>query len=153
MSIKLYQVDVAFGIEPLWKELAPRVLVCLDEHKVWDGPISHTRIFRLSRQLLWGSHSLTIELVDKSDLDSAQAIKINDLTIGDISSPRFVLRGYYRPRSPEPWATQQREKGTILQPEISNTDYLGWNGIWRLDFTAPVFTWIHQVEDLGWIYE
>lgn len=153
MSTKLHQVDVAFGIEPLWKELPPRVLVCLNEHQVWDGPISHTRIFRLSYQLPSGSHSLTIELVDKSDLDSAQAIKINDLTIGSISSPRFVWRGYYRPRYPEPWATQEREKGIILHPEISNTDYLGWNGIWRLDFTAPIFTWIHQVEDLGWIYE
>jgi hypothetical protein len=29
---------------------------------------------------------------------------------------------------------------------------MGWNGRWELNFRVPIFTWIHQLENLGWIY-
>jgi len=34
-----------------------------------------------------------------------------------------------------------------------NSNYLGWNGEWRLEFTTPIFTWLHKTQHLGWIYE
>ena len=52
-----------------------------------------------------------------------------------------------------PWYYQQIEKGIILDDELTNIDYLGWPGTWTLDFTSPVFTWIHQIQSLGWIYD
>ena len=32
-------------------------------------------------------------------------------------------------------------------------NYVDWNGIWVLDFTVPVYTWLHKVLGLGWIYD
>lgn len=153
MGTRLYQVDFDFEIEPIWKDLPPRVRICLNDHIFCDGLIPETRSFKISDRLSLGAYHLIIELYDKSDLDGHQGIKIKNFSIGNISSSKFAWQGRYRPRYPEPWATEQREKGAILQSEISNTDYLGWNGVWQLDFNVPVFTWIHQVENLGWIYD
>lgn len=35
----------------------------------------------------------------------------------------------------------------------TNATYLGWNGLWVLEFELPIFTWIHKLENLGWIYD
>ena len=44
--------------------------------------------------------------------------------------------------------TDYPDKNPVLQPHT----YLGWNGRWVLEFETPVFTWIHRLEDLGWLY-
>jgi hypothetical protein len=36
---------------------------------------------------------------------------------------------------------------------LKNHTYLSWNGKWTLTFDVPVFTWIHRVQNLGWIYD
>jgi hypothetical protein len=100
-----------------------------------------------------GRAVLEIELVGKSDSDPHQAVQIKQLAFYEIEDPRFIWLGEYLPNYPEPWATQQQEQGQILPLVLTNTDYLGWNGVWRLQFDVPVFTWIHQVQNLGWIYE
>lgn len=153
MAIRSYHTDVDFEIEPIWKNLAPRIQVCLDDHVFWDGEILENKSFQISRLLPIGQKQLLIKFYDKPDHDAYQAIKIKNLRIGKISSPRFIWKGRYLPQYPEPWATQQRKQGIYLESELHNTDYLGWNGTWLLDFTIPIFTWIHQVENLGWIHD
>jgi hypothetical protein len=98
------------------------------------------------------STTLEVELFDKSDLDAEQAVQITKLSFYGISDPRFVWRGEYRPCYPELWAKQQHDQGIELPQVLTNTNYLGWNGTWCLKFDVPIFTWIHQVQDLGWIY-
>jgi hypothetical protein len=39
-----------------------------------------------------------------------------------------------------------------LDDELSSCNYLGWNGEWVLPFEVPVFKWLHDIENLGWIY-
>jgi hypothetical protein len=80
-------------------------------------------------------------------------VRITSLAFNGIASAKFIWHGRYCPEYPEPWATEQQAQGLVLESEISNTDYLGWNGEWSLDFTVPVFTWIHKTENLGWIYD
>lgn len=36
--------------------------------------------------------------------------------------------------------------------EYTKPSYLGWNGMWKFQFEIPIFTWIHKLEGLGWIY-
>lgn len=96
-----------------------------------------------------GTHTLEIEHVNKHPHDATTALIVKSIIFNDITSDKFVWQGVYTPDYPEPWASEQ----TLLAPELPANNYLGWNGVWRLTFTAPVFTWIHQVEDLGWIYD
>jgi len=92
---------------------------------------------------------LIVELPDKQD---QEAVVIEDVSFFGISDPKFAWAGTYEPVYPEPWASQQRSQGVVLKPQLDAHTYLGWPGRWTLTFTVPVFTWMHQTQNLGWIY-
>jgi len=92
---------------------------------------------------------LTVELVDKKD---QQAVVVESVSFFGIKDPKFAWAGVYEPQYPEPWATQQHDLGVVLKQHLSPHTYLSWSGKWTLTFDVPVFTWIHRVQNLGWIY-
>jgi hypothetical protein len=96
-----------------------------------------------------GSHTLEIEHKNKHPHDATTALIVKSIAFNDIASDKFVWAGVYTPNYPEPWASEQVD----LALELPANNYLGWNGVWRLTFTTPIFSWIHQVENLGWIYD
>lgn len=152
MDTESYKVDISFCLKPHWKTIAPLAKIRLDSELIWDGYVEDVKKFELQRYLQKGNHNLEIEFDKKTDLDSDQQLEILDLRLGRIQSPRFVWQGVYRPQYSEPWATQQKTLGVHLRAELQNIECLGWNGIWCLSFSCPIFTWIHQIENLGWIY-
>ena len=97
-----------------------------------------------------GSCELTVELIDKT---AQEAVVIESISFFDIEDPKFAWAGVYTPVYPEPWATEQHIQGVVLKPHLCPHTYLGWNGKWTLTFDVPVFTWIHRVQNLGWIYD
>lgn len=132
----------------------PLVMLAVDETVVANRRIlGDSEIFSFNGFLDPGRHRLCLSFYDKAPDDQNQAVQIKELRMNGVLDPKFIWQGIYRPIYPEPWATQQKQAGNDLAREISNTDYLGWNGTWTLEFTSPIFTWIHQVQDLGWIYD
>jgi hypothetical protein len=93
---------------------------------------------------------LEIEHSGKTDTDPTTAIVIDSIDFFGIQDPKFVWAGIYYPEYPKPWASQQSAKPPA---EIIGQTYMGWNGIYRLTFGVPVFTWMHQIQNLGWIYQ
>lgn len=73
------------------------------------------------------------------------AIIIEDIRINGISDQKFIWAGIYRPAYPAHYDPKVAE--------LTNIPYLGFNGTWKLDIPAPLFTWIHQIQGLGWIYD
>lgn len=94
--------------------------------------------------------TLQIKLADKRDQES---VVIQQVAFFGIADPRFAWAGVYEPEYPEPWATEQFNAGVILQPQLSPHTYLSWPGTWTLTFEVPVFSWMHKIQDLGWIYD
>ena len=109
---------------------------------------SETRVFDIEFTSPNSLETLTVEHYHKSADDPTTAVIIDSVSFFGIQDPKFAWAGIYRPEYPEPWASEQ----TNLATELSSHTYLGWNGTWRLTFGVPVFTWIHQVQNLGWIY-
>jgi hypothetical protein len=95
------------------------------------------------------SCKLTVELINQQ---SSEAVVVENVSFFDIEDPKFAWSGVYEPVYPEPWATQQQDQGVVLKPQLCPHTYIGWPGKWILTFDVPVFTWIHQVQNLGWIY-
>jgi len=149
----LYKIEIKFDLTPNSVGAAPLSKVMVGTELMWDGPLPRSKTFEFTKFLHKGLHSLEIELYHKPDIDPHQNLQISNLSFGQIHSPRFVWQGVYQPRYPEPWASQQLAQGIQLQSQLHNTDYLGWNGVWRLGFSVPIFTWIHKIENLGWIYD
>jgi hypothetical protein len=71
-------------------------------------------------------------------------LSIEEVLFNGLSNPKFAWAGVYTPNYP--LHVQGKE-------QLSPHTYLGWNGVWRLDYTVPIYTWIHQIESLGWIYD
>jgi len=94
--------------------------------------------------------ALTIEHFNKHDHDIDTAVEITGISFYGISDPKFLWAGAYYPDYPKTWYSQQTEPPAECLP---GQTYLGWNGVYKLQFSVPIFTWIHQVQDLGWIYE
>ena len=88
---------------------------------------------------------IMVEHFDKSDLDPTTAVIVDGISFFNIEEPKFVWAGTYYPDYPEHYDNKITS--------LSGLDYLGWNGRYVLDFTVPVFTWIHKIQNLGWIYK
>jgi hypothetical protein len=95
-----------------------------------------------------GDHTFFIDFYNKTNDTPKMAVEIESVTVEGITVDRFKWAGLYYPIYPEPWASTQ----TDLPKVRSSSTYLGWNGRWELTFSAPIFQWIHRVENLGWIY-
>ena len=87
---------------------------------------------------------LKVTHFNKADHDVATAVIVKEIKFFGISDPRFVWSGLYYPEYPEHYADKTSP--------LPGHGYLGWNGRYLLEFTVPVFTWIHQTQSLGWIY-
>lgn len=93
--------------------------------------------------------NLNIELIDRQD---QEAVIVESVSFFGINDARFAWAGVYKPKYPEPWATEQLSQGVVLKPQLCPHTYLSWPGKWTLTFEVPVFTWMHKVQNLGWIY-
>ena len=144
-----YQFDMSIGLIP---HNNPMIKLMLNDNLIFEGILKTDQVFHISTELSVGQHHLTLEYTGKTNKVSDQAIEIDYIDFEGIKADRFVWAGEYTPDYPEPWVSEQRAAGIKLPIKRRNIKYLGWNGIWRLDFDMPIFTWIHQFENLGWIY-
>lgn len=156
MDTKLYLLRAELLLTPVWHNDAPEVIVGTDDNIIYAGKLFAPTTFKFDQELDETSHTLWVEFINKTDSDtigdSDKAVKVDQVTFNNITSPKFSWAGVYEPRYPEPWASEQRAQGVVLQPQLNFQTYLGWNGKWTLTFTMPIFTWIHHTEGFGWIY-
>lgn len=148
-----YSVSLKIGLSPVYHSKAPAVNLSVPGHQTCTD-LTCSRIFEFdftAHDVGW----IEIEFYNKTNQDSCLtqgldlAVKIDFVEFFGIRDPKFVWLGEYQPSYPEPWFSQQ----TPPPPSVlTNVDYLGWNGKWRLNFDVPVFTWIHRVQNHGWLY-
>jgi hypothetical protein len=154
MTIKKYKTKIEIDIVPEYHASLPTIVVGIDsveEKKI----ISQNTTLTFDTELSVGEHSVIIDFVDKTNADCVpsqnldKTISITNIRINGICLDRFLWESTYTPNYPEPWYSQQ----TVLPPQTHKGSVkLGWNGRWQLNFTSPVFTWIHQTEKMGWIW-
>ena len=139
-------VQLELTLEPVCLPWVEVVLNGIKHHQQLTQATSFVFEFETDAQQL----QLTVAHTNKLVNDPSTAVIIKKLSFFGISDPKFIWQAQYRPVYPEPWVSQQIPP----PPEIvTNTNYLGWNGVWSLDFGVPVFSWIHQIQNLGWIYD
>lgn len=140
-------VKLAVTLTPVFDKTAPDVLISVPG-QIIRKTLDQTQRFELEFAAPWGW--LEVVFLNKPELDNSMSVSIDSVEFFGISDPKFAWQGVYTPRYPEPWYSEQ-----LIKPkkELPGATHLGWNGAWRLNFTVPVFTWMHQVQNLGWIYQ
>jgi hypothetical protein len=148
-----YPVKLSLTLRPVWHQDPPRVRVGIGKN-LTEIDLTETATINFEFEASQ-SCDLTVELLNKQDSDTVselgldKAVVIESISFFDISDPQFIWAGEYRPCYPELWYSEQTVKPAQL---LKNHTYLCWNGKWTLTFEVPVFTWIHKVQNLGWIY-
>jgi hypothetical protein len=149
-----YPVKIDVQLRPIWHDDPPEINIGIDDD-VQQIILTDNQRFHYEF-MADNTSTLSIELLNKTDADTCpdkgldKAVIIESISFFDIADNRFIWAGEYCPDYPEPWYSEQ-----IIKPEplLKNHTYLSWNGKWRLTFTVPVFTWIHNTQNLGWIYD
>jgi hypothetical protein len=152
----LYSVKLAVTLRPVWHRDPPRIRFGIDDN-LNEMDLKETATINFDFETK-NNCQLSVEFLNKHNSDTVpdlgldKAVIIENVSFFGIADPKFVWAGIYEPQYPEPWASQQRSQGVALKQQLSSHNYLSWNGKWTLTFTVPVFTWMHQTQDLGWIY-
>ena len=143
-------------LEPIFHDDPPSIKVRLTDKEIFSGRLLEQTSVKFDTKLPEGVYNLSVEFNNKTDRDVIpdlgldKAVVIKSLTLAGVQSSKFVWSGVYVPNYPEPWYSQQNSRP---DERLINQTYLGWNGVWTLTFTSPIFTWIHKIENLGWIYD
>ena len=153
----MHRFDCRIFLQTIWWKDPPEIALALNDSVIFQGALEQDRDFSIHRNLPNGIHRLCLTLFNKVDADTVhnkdKAVIVQAVDFFGLRSPHFVWRGQYQPIYPEPWATQQKTKGVILDQTLQGHNRISWNGTWFLEFSSPIFTWIHQAHDLGWIHE
>lgn len=149
-----YQVNAKIHLTPVWHADPPRGKLSTND-SVIDFVLTEPQEFELNFNAN-DNGFIRVEFLNKIDADTIvdqgldKAIIVDWISFFNISDPKFVWEGVYTPIYPEPWYSQAVEKPA---KSLKNSNYLGWNGTWQLDFTVPVFSWIHRMQSHGWLYD
>ena len=58
--------------------------------------------------------------------------------------PFLLDKANYFPEYPEPWYSEQKEKGETPPVSYKHCQTLHHNGEWKLDFESPVHYWFFE---------
>jgi hypothetical protein len=81
-------------------------------------------------------------IIDYGKIVKDQLLHIKSIEIDEIDIGSLVYEGIYKPEYPEPWASQQAEKGNKLPETLKNVTQMGHNGTWTFTFTSPFYMWL-----------
>ena len=146
-----YQTEIQVTLEPHYKTVIPYVFVKLDGEER-SMVLKDIETVTFDTLLDIGPHQLSVWFENKENSDSTTAVEIKDITIQGLTLNRVKWAGNYTPQYPEPWATEQHQQGNPLPKVIPGGHFVGWLGTYTLDFEVPTFTWLHKLENLGWLY-
>jgi hypothetical protein len=140
-------LQFALTVEPIgYNDVWPEFYIMIDNELQDQGVLTTQLTYNFDVTLDDGTHTIKVGLVNKVDADTVvknekivqdKAIYIHPIEIEGYKLDDFMYQATYYP----------------IGRDSLKSNYLGWNGHWQLDFTTPIFTWIHKTQQLGWIYE
>lgn len=149
-------VDIC--LKPVHWQDRPEIEIRWDSDVLFRGELDHRHIKTFKVPGGIGAHRLVVEFYNKHDGDTVveqnldKAVIVEGVAFESMWLDSFMHVARYWPRYPEAYQHTCQQQGINLEPSLTS-NYLGWNGEWVLPVQFPIYTWIHETENLGWIYE
>lgn len=137
-------------LQPRWWKTQPEITYGIDDHPINTVLVANHTTLRIAFPLDPGEHKIWFTFNNKNYNESRleqghdMAVEVDAVSFEGITVDRFKWAANYYPDYPADYPDKQKV--------IKSATYLGWNGLWELSFTTPIFAWIHQIENLGWFY-
>ena len=138
-------------LQPRWWKTKPEITYGIDDLTINTITLQNRTTLRLAYPFPPGEHKIWITFNNKDYNESRleqgldMAVEIKSVLFENMELDRFKWAANYYPDYPADYPDKQKV--------IKSATYLGWNGLWELPFTTPIFTWIHRLENLGWLHE
>ena len=123
----------------------PIVDVLVNNKSIFNGPVTlepkiiHAHITLQSAQ----DHEIKIKRTGKDNNCPEQLLKVIDLEINKISIRDMIWhKSCFFPEYPEPWASQQKAQGIVLEDPVYGETILGHNGTWAFKFSVPFYEFL-----------
>ena len=124
-----------------WESRRPSARVFVDNHVIHEGVIVAPTEISWSGTLESGEHRIVVEMYNKNPDDtltdqeeniiSDVLLNIDGVALDDIELERLLwTHSVYRPDAQN------------APTELTDCVNLGWNGLWELTFSSPVYLWL-----------
>lgn len=150
-----YQTSIQMTVLSQWSDIKPLASLCINDTVVSDKFLLGETTFNIITDYLpAGVHRLSINFQNKDYLAFEKfgqdtMIHVTNVQFEDFDYD-FSIFSRYQPDYPAEWYQQQVDLKQTPEAEI-HSNYLGWNGKWYLDFELPIYRWIHQKNNYGWL--
>lgn len=146
-------VNINIAIDSQIVNTVPKVLIKIDNDTICDKEILKLEFIHIEKSLSIGKHRLEICFYNKNLKESGyskeMAILIKHIRFQHIDKDFHFLSRYF-PEYPLDFIADQKEQGKEW-PESILSNHLGWNGKYIIDFQTPIYPWIHEKLNVGWL--
>ena len=154
---RMRDVNLALELEPKFWAEKPKVKIEFNQQVLFEDQLSETKKFNWTLPAT-ENNRLSVFLLNKTERDTVgdkdKAVIIKSIGIEGFHYSSFMLQSRYKPIYTNGYYRYAKENNLPTDP-IINSNYLGFNGEWYLEFTWPIYQWIFETETkgMGWIYE
>lgn len=136
-------LEISLEFDADWTKTAPLIVVKNSDTVVVEATeINAPTVIDFTLDL---ESNLDFSLcIHRSGHDGAnqQICKLLSFKVDGIDISSIMDHGKFYPEYPEPWFTEQKEQN-IHWPEYHlRWREWGWNGVWKLDYNTPFYTWL-----------
>ena len=154
---RMRDVKLALELEPKFWSEKPKVKIKFNQHVLFEDQLSETKKFNWTLPAT-ENNRLSVFLLNKTERDTVgdkdKAVIIKSIGIEGFHYSSFMSQSKYKPIYTNGYYQYAKQNKLSAEP-IINSNYLGFNGEWYLEFTWPIYQWIFETETkgMGWIYE
>lgn len=138
-------INIEIILESFFRTLPPQVEIFIDDKKIYSEslPNGTEKIQTIQKLKLDQQHCVKIVRQGKDISCQEQLVKLVGIKIDDINVRDIVNHNcLYYPDYPEPWATEQNQKGITLEYPVLGETWFGHNGTWIFEFKSPFYGYL-----------
>ena len=143
--MKTENLPIRITLESDYLFVAPETEISVNNDTVFSGKLKAGRTVIDTTQTLDldKTHQIRIVRTGKHKKFPDQTCRVLDINIDRISIRDLVYHNsVYYPEYPEPWASEQKEKGIELEYPVLGETVFGHNGVWCFEFYSPFYQYL-----------
>ena len=124
----------------------PRIKIYVDKQFVFSRSMDlGSHVIKFEYTCDFGDHELRILRSGKTNKCPEQSVELKRVIIDGIDIRNIIwINSYNKNIWPDPWASQQREAGVVLEDPVIGETVFGHNCTWTLPFTSPFYKYVME---------
>jgi len=143
VSIGMETVVIRLGFTSQWQSCPPEIKVVNNGIVVAES-ITVIETTQLNFVLELEPNRLHVLELHRQGHDGVtqQICGFQSFIVDELDISSIIDHGRFYPEYPEPWISEQRAQGAEWPPYHVGWRQWGWNGVWRLEYESPFYTWL-----------